>query len=493
MPREAPRAATLALVLVAACTSGEMAAPAADAGAPAVDATATDAAGSADASFVDGGAHPDAAPVDASPGDGGLGDGGAPACARPSPFDEGVSYERTLHVAPGGTGDGSPERPFGAVAAAARAATPGTRILVAAGRYGAVSLPSLRGEPARPIAIVGEGEVIIDGGSGTGLRMSDGAYVVLQGLSLTGAVHGMNLDDGGSDSPSHHLVLRDLTIARAGSGGNNDCIKLSGIDDFWILGSRVGGCDRGELIDMVGCHRGMIAENTFRAPVANGVQAKGGSSDVLITANRFEAIPGRAVNAGGSTGLEFFRPIDAPHEAARIHVIANVFDDVGAMSGAPIAFVGCDACVFAHNTVLFPKTWVARILQETMDARFVPARDGVFANNIFVLRTSELRTFFNVGGGTAPETFRLERNLWYAVDQGPGWSGPSYGGGLPPERDAFVQLDPALIDRDAGDLRLAPESPARGAGRPLDFDLPPDFSGHCFADPPSLGAFEAEP
>lgn len=451
----------------------------------------TDGGGTDGGTRDSGGAAQDAGGRDASRPDAGP---TPEACRLPSPIDEGVTYERTLHVAPGGSGDGSMGNPFGTIDDAARAATPGTRILVAAGSYGAVSLPSLQGEPTRLIAIIGEGDVRVDGGGGTGLAMSDGAYVVIQGLTLTAGVHGMNLDDGGSiDTPAHHIVLRDITITSAGSGGNNDCIKLSGVDDFWVLDSEVAGCDRGELIDMVGCHRGTIARNHFHDPIGNGVQAKGGSSDTLITQNLFERIPGRAVNAGGSTGLEYFRPIDAPYEAARIRVIANVIADSGQDSGAAVAFVGCDACVFAHNTVIAPRTWVLRILQESADARFVPSRDGLVMGNVFVLDTSLLRTFFNVGGNTAPETFRFERNLWFALDQGPGWGGPMYGSGLTPEVDPLVQMDPQFADRAGGDYHLGASSPARGAGRPIGAPLPPDYDGRCYEDPPSLGAFEFLP
>jgi hypothetical protein len=321
--------------------------------------------------------------------------------------------------------------------------------------------------------------------------MSDPAYVVLEGFTLTGAsVHGMNIDDGGSyDTPAHHLVLRNLTIAGAGSGGNNDCIKLSGVDDFWVLDSDVSGCNRGEIIDMVGCHRGVISGNYFHDTIGSGVQTKGGSADTLIHGNVFERIPGRAVNAGGSTGEPYFRPIDAPHEAARIRIIGNVFFQNGANSGAAVAYVGCDGCVFAQNTVVEPRSYVARILQESTGPRFVTSRDGLFVNNLVVLRTDDLRTFVNVGSGTSPETFTFANNLWFATDEGLSWSGPSYCCGIE-ETDATIQQDPLMVDRAGGDYRLAPNSPAQGAGRVVPGDLPPDLDGRCYADPPTLGAFE---
>tara|TARA_B100001750_G_scaffold102243_1_gene80759 strand:+ start:1044 stop:2489 length:1446 start_codon:yes stop_codon:yes gene_type:complete len=451
-----------------------------------------DSAGPGDGGPVDGGGA-DASTPDASGLDAGEVDAFVPGpeCPLPAPFDEGVVYERTLHVAadaPSG-GDGSVGAPFGSIAAAVAAATPGTEVRIAEGTYPSLTLGPVTGEPGRPIAVVGEGMVRIDGGgSSTGLEMSDASYVVLQNLTVVNAgVHGMNLDDGGTfDTPAHHLVLRDITVVDAGSGGNEDCIKMSGIDDFWILGGTLRGCNRGEAIDMVGCHRGLIQSVNVVEPVANGIQTKGGSSEVTIHACRFVRVPGRAVNAGGSTGLDFFRPQDAPHEAADIRVLASVFEDVGEDSGAPIAFVGCDGCTFAHNTILRPRTWVARILQESTEERFAPSRDGLFADNLIVLDTADLRTYLNVGGNTAPETFTFDHNLWWALDQDADWAGPTLGGGVPAETDSLVQQDPQLDDEHVP----APTSPAVGAGRTLGLDPVPDHVGRCFATPPTIGAFE---
>ncbi|MEK7405429.1 MAG: right-handed parallel beta-helix repeat-containing protein, partial [Acidobacteriota bacterium] len=413
------------------------------------------------------------------------------------PFDVGVTYERTLHVSPSGSpsGDGSLDAPFDSIRTATRRATPGTRILVQPGTYsGSTSLSGLQGEPGRPIAIVASGDVVLDGaGASVVLAGSDLRYVVIEGFTLRGSsAHAVNIDDGGTyDTPAEFVVLRGLTIAGAGSGGNNDCIKLSGVDRFFVLDSDVSGCNRGEIIDMVGCHEGLIAGNYFHDPIASGVQTKGGSADILIHGNVFADIPGRAVNAGGSTDLPYFRPTDAAYEAARIRVLSNVFVRNGATSGATIAYVGCDGCVFAQNTVIEPRTWVARILQETTGARFVPSRNGLFVNNLVVLNHGDLRTFVNVGVGTAPETFVFGSNLWYALDRGADWAGPTYSGGVPPETGSVFQRDPAFADRAGGDYHISLGSPARGVGRVPTFEVAPDFDGRCWFDPPAAGAFEA--
>ena len=318
------------------------------------------------------------------------------------------------------------------------------------------------------------------------MQLSNPAYLVLENITIEGAsANGLNIDDGADYStPAHHVVLRDLVVRNVGDGGNQDCVKLSGLDDFHIEGIETSGCS-GQSIDMVGCHAGLITGNTLRDTDGAGVQAKGGSADVTIHGNWFENVAGRGVNAGGSTGLEFFRPFDAPHEGARIHTYANVFVDVGANSGAPIAYVGCDACEFTNNTIVRPATWVARILQETTDVRFVPSRDGVFANNIVVFESSVLRTFVNVGPGTAPETFIFRNNLWWDLDD-PDFAGPDLGP-LPAETDGVV-ADP-VFDPFSSNFTLSASSPAIGAGASA--PAVPDHTGRCFADPPAIGAHAA--
>jgi len=313
---------------------------------------------------------------------------------------------------------------------------------------------------------------------------------VLEGLEARGSTaNGINVDDGADGTPSDFVVFRDLYVHDIGGGGNNDCLKLSGLSDFWVVGSELSGCDAGDAIDMVGCHDGIVAANHFHdSPGSGGVQMKGGSADVLVHGNLFTDMGGRSINAGGSTGLEFFRPIDAPHEAARLRIVANVFVRSG---DTPIAFVGCDACVFAHNTVVDPQTRVSRILQESTDARFVPSREGIFVNNVVVYEASVVSfsdRFVNVGGGTAPETFTFGSNLWYARDMPS--SPPMIPSPIPAETGSISGMDP-MLDASFG---ISASSPAVGLGRALaEVAGLPDRAGRCRASPPAVGAYEPAP
>lgn len=423
-----------------------------------------------------------------------MSDTSASTCALPAAFDRDPVYSVELWVSPDGddANAGTRDAPFATLEHATSSAVPGTRIHLMAGVHpGGTYSDNLQGTADAPIAIVGEDGASIEGGN-LGIQLSDPTYVTLENLTIRNAArNGLNIDDGGSyDTPAHHIVLRNVTVENIGDGGNQDCIKLSGVDDFWVLDSDVSRCT-GQGIDMVGCHDGVISGNHIHDKPGAGVQAKGGTADILIHGNHFADVTGRGVNAGGSTGLDYFRPQDAPFEGARIQVIANIFERVGAVSGAPMAYVGCDACVFAHNTVIEPKTWVARILQESTDARFVPSRDGLFINNIVAFNTTDLRNgvFVNVGANTAPETFTFANNLWFALDD-PDFSGPSLSGGIPAPQDSVVQQDPGFADREGGDYGIEADSPASGAARAMASEAWPDYDGRCYADPAAIGAFE---
>jgi hypothetical protein len=459
------------------------------------DASITDSG--ADADVQDGGQDAaDSSDAVADAGDTGRdADTSTESCEPTSPFRTEAIFPTDVYVSPSGddANTGRQDAPFATLEHAASGAVPGARIHLMAGTYaGGIHIAELQGTADNPITITGEEGTIIDGGN-TGLQLSDPEYLVVENLTIQNtAQNGLNIDDAGSfDTPAHHIVLRNITVENVGSGGNEDCIKMSGVDDFWVLDSDVSACT-GQGIDMVGCHDGVISQNHIHDKPNSGIQAKGGTSDILIHGNRFTEVTGRGVNAGGSTGLAFFRPQDAAFEGARIRVVANIFEEVGAESGAPIAFVGCDACVFANNTVIEPKTWVARILQETTGERFVPSRDGLFVNNIVMFNVADLRNgvFVNVGPNTAPETFTFANNLWFAMDDA-SFSGPTLSGGIPAAQDSIVQQDPAFNDQAGGDYHIEATSPAANRGQEVPGAAFADFDDVCFEEPPSVGAFEA--
>ena len=425
--------------------------------------------------------------------------GGVDPCAEMATFEDGKEPTTILHIATDGVDGpecGAEENPCATLEGAAGQLAPGTALRVHEGTYAADNdLSDLSGTADAPIWIggaPGETRPFFQGGN-EGVHLTRVRYVVLHDIEVSGAAqNGINVDDGGAyDDPeaTRHVILRDLHVHDIGQGGNQDCIKLSGVDNYSVRSSEIDHCgEGGSAIDHVGCHAGLILNNAIH-DVGNGVQSKGGSDDIEIRRNWIARTSSRALNMGGSTGFELFRPpltmngVNA--EARNIRAIANVMVE----TQAPLAFVGCVDCLAANNTLIDPQQWILRILQETVstpDYEFAPSSGGVVRQNLVHFTRGDLSTYVNIGSNTAPETFSFARNLWYASDD-PGLSSPA--GDLPTvEEDPITGEDPLLVDPSA-DNHLSGGSPAIGAGI-TDPGVRVDHDGQCFADPPSLGAYE---
>jgi hypothetical protein len=420
-----------------------------------------------------------------------------PECARIPTFEDGRSPTRELHVAPDGnddTGDGSLQAPFASIQRAAALATPGTAIRIHPGTYpGGSYLSELRGSADAPIwlgALPGQARPLLQGGS-QALHLVRPRWLIVHDLELSGqSANGINCDDGGDyDDPeaARYVIFRNLSLHDVGDGGNQDCLKLSGLNDFFVLDSEFSSCGgggSGSGVDHVGCHRGLLARNRFQALSGNAIQCKGGSEDLEIRWNHMSDAGERTVNMGGSTGFEFFRPplstSEPNFEARNIRVVANVIEG----ANASLAFVGCVDCAVVNNTIIDPENWIFRILQETTSTNeysFLPCGDNLVQNNLIVFNRSELSTYVNIGPNVDAESFRFVTNLWYARDN-PSSSAPS----LPvSESGGIIGRDPMLSES----FGLGAGSPAVQAGAVWD-GLLGDLSGACYAVPPSIGALE---
>jgi hypothetical protein len=441
-------------------------------------------------------------------GDAGGGDGGTPGCGTITTFEDGLAPTKEVHVATpanggnDGTGNGSAGAPYATIDRAVDDATPGTAIRVHWGSYaGGTYIENLAGTAAAPIWIggaPGEDKPLITGGL-EGLHLSRVRYLIVHDLHVNSPdQNGINCDDGGdysNEDATRFVIFRNLVISGVGAAGNEDALKLSGVNDYFVLDTEFNywGTGGGSGIDHVGCHRGLIARSHFVTPGDNAVQTKGGSSDIEIRWNWLYHVGGqRGVNIGGSTGLQYFRPplsTAGPNsEASNVRVVANVI--VGGW--AALAFVGCLDCLAANNTIIDPENWILRILQETTTSGgyvFLPCGRNTFVNNLVYFSRGDLSTWVNIGPNTAPDTFTFSHNLWYAHDD-PGASSPA--SDLPVTEIApVVGQDPQIPDPSGGNLRIPMSSPAAAAGVPL-AGIVGDASGACYATPPSIGAFQAK-
>ncbi|MFN0175389.1 MAG: T9SS type A sorting domain-containing protein [Saprospiraceae bacterium] len=387
----------------------------------------------------------------------------------------------THHVGSGQT--------FATLNAAVAITQPGDTIIMHGGSYaGGLTITNLKGNANQWITIRNApGETVIFEGGGNAIQFVEPEYLHIIGLVFqhqTG--NGVNTDDGGTyDTPAHHVVFENCVFRDMSANGNNDLLKLSGLDYFEIRNCEFrNGATGGSGIDMVGCHQGIIKGNFFENLGSNSIQCKGGTEHVRIEGNFFRNGGQRTLNIGGSTGLQFFRPDTAHFEAARIQVFSNII--VG--SWAPIAYVGAVQVEVANNTIYQPQNWVIRILQETVDpTRFLECGDNSFRNNIIFLGNN-LSTETNIGPNTRPESFVFSNNLWYNFDDS-NWSGPS----IPVvDPNQILNANPLFSNPANDDFSIPTNSPAAGAGLALN-EPAFDFLGQGFANPPSIGAVEANP
>lgn len=352
------------------------------------------------------------------------------------------------------------DQAYQTLAAAAASARPGDSILFHAGIYpGGENIVRLQGRPGKPITLMSRaGDSVVIRGGTAGWVLHQAAWLIIRGLVFeqqTG--NGFNMDDGSSpDSPSHHIIFTRCTFRNIQASGNNDLLKLSGLDSFEIRDCIFrNGAKGGSAIDMVGCHYGVIAGCHFENMGSNAVQAKGGSRFIRIERNSFVHCGERTLNLGGSTGLAFFRPQNAVFEAADLQVHANII--IGSMSA--VNFVGCTRVDVVNNTIYQPEKWVLRILQENKDTgRFVRCGNNTFRNNI-VCHGNKVAYDCNIGANTDAGSFHFSHNLWYN-DENPGWKGPV---GLPvADAGSIIGMNPLFRNPSAHDFSIPAHSPAAG-------------------------------
>jgi hypothetical protein len=409
-------------------------------------------------------------------------------------FADGKKPTREIHVDPAAKdgGDGSAAHPFTSLRGAVDAAKPGTAVILHPGHYPYTWLENVVGSADGPIwlgGIPGEKKPLFDDKRG-GLHIARARYLVLHDIEVTGNPdNGINIDDDGDEADAEaarFIIIKNLDIHHIGGNGNQDCLKLSGLSDFAVVDSSFGVCGgdgAGSGIDMVGCHRGVLANNHVYDIAHSGFQMKGGSEDLLAIGNRFDNGGLRVFNMGGSTSFPYFRPpLDKKTpawEAHRLRVIGNQI--VGGT--AAISFVGCVECVAANNTIVDPEGWPVRILQETTSDEgytFLPSSKNRFVNNLIYFRRGKLEDTSNVGPNTAPDTFVFAHNLWFAHDA-PDKSTPK----LPVAEDGGVIGKDPMLAAPPKDLRpCGAGSPASGAG----IDDPDVLATGRFTKPLPIGA-----
>lgn len=320
------------------------------------------------------------------------------------------------------------------------AANAGDSILMFEGTYSGNSYrENLQGSPNNWITIVSApNQKVVFKGGGAAFYMVDVAYIRIEGLFFEDQTgNSISIDDGGSyETPSHNIVIKNCTWLSMNAPAGSNMIKMAGVDSFSIVNCVfLNGPVSGIGIDLVGCHEGSIERNYFDKTGAYAIQTKGGSHNITIQHNVFLNTTDRTINVGGNTGYPYFRPIDVTYEAKHIFIFANIFRGCK----APISFATAIECQAINNTILNPKSWAFRILQETSDTRFSTCANNTIKNNLIVMPTTT-QPAFNIGPNTNPETFDISHNAWFNPNN------PQWTPNTPTNENNRLIVDPEIQD-----------------------------------------------
>ena len=196
------------------------------------------------------------------------------------------------------------------------------------------------------------------------LQAAAGIHVAGAALAArTSALKNGALDSSvyGRYEPSHHIVVRRVTVqnlfqrderdAETSESQGMDGMKFNQVQDLWVLDSSVSQTTR-HGIDNVGVHRAAFCRNLISQTGGGlGIEAKGGSVDVLYESNTFYRV--RRVELGGEeTDATYYFSLDGrwDYEALRTVARNNLIIDA---REAALEFSGCIDCTAVGNSIVF--------------------------------------------------------------------------------------------------------------------------------------------
>jgi hypothetical protein len=407
--------------------------------------------------------------------------------------------------------------------------------------------------PSNPLVIYADAGVTMNcpgetatSGPVAAIHIGNSSYVSIAGLTiaprtlgtfanLTGVhVDGLALTDAGFGTyqPSSNILIRDMVLRDLGGDPRDgfpedvDGIKVNQSTLVQILRNTIITPNR-HGIDNVGVSGLSVCNNRlsgFRAPfpigsnppqIYYGIEAKGGSTDVLFEGNEVRNAPRGFALGGDSTNNDSFFPTVAPdyeglREVARNNVIINPRE-----SG--MVFSACQQCAALGNTLWItpdatpPTRGAIFVLNSTSapNSDLWDAGDDVVqrtllfgdiraVNNLFgvpdaglqapiVLADNLLQTGNDAG---LVNTYNLWWNGEAGVPTSNGWPGPGPGEII--DRDPQIAAAGSLTTEP--DLHPASTSPAVDAGTADDAMAAYDFADAARSPTqPTMGAFEPLP
>ncbi|HEY9840463.1 MAG TPA: right-handed parallel beta-helix repeat-containing protein [Candidatus Obscuribacterales bacterium] len=416
------------------------------------------------------------------------------------------------------------------------------RITIAAGTYTGQCLyiENHQRNEQHPLWIRGEGTVQLDchDGNGQAIGLENASWIALDNLTVGPASgyygdsavhiagHPVEIENParyGQYQLSHHVIVRRLTARNLNRGPDGDAdpdayesgccdgIKVNQAEQVWLIDNQISRTAR-HGIDLVGVHQAAICANrlTDMVGAGHGLEAKGGSQDILFEGNTVFRARHRGLLLGGEgTADVYMYPIGAKFEGTHQLARNNLLIDA---SEGGLGFYGCQDCAAVANTVWQTQGFGSetrdfiRMFESILEAgeewggarrvgEMIPSRDNLVINNFFGAAEPGVTCAFEASPhGVAG--LSMHHNLW--------WNGgqplPECGEGqqsitaYPDPASSFADADPALLDpgtpSQLPNLTPRPDSPLIGKGAAHRLNPSVDASGRPRPALLSIGALE---
>jgi hypothetical protein len=318
---------------------------------------------------------------------------------------------KEIHVRPGEMKPG----------VAIRSAKPGDSVIIHPGEYrGGEWIKGVSGTSEKVITIRAadpKSPPVISGGL-AGWQFSACSHLVIEDVVFQHQTdNGLNIDDNdqyqsgnlyaATDIRLNRIVIRDLNAEE-----NNDGIKLSGLRNFSLTDCRISNWGKvGCAVDMVSCVDGQIVG--IMADGCNqggwGIQAKGGSSNLLVQDCQIKNVTQRGIQIGGVTSPDSFREKDQDWEARGIEV--KSCDVYG--GDASIAIIHARGVSIQNCRWIYPKKWFFRFLNENPSRRFQPSGNVLIEGCLCVANGNSFIGPVNSGIGLNDDSVRFADNIWF--------------------------------------------------------------------------------
>ena len=222
----------------------------------------------------------------------------------------------------------------------------------------------------------------------------------------------LDLSIYGQYEPSHHILIRSVTIqnlfdpadldAETAMGYGSDGIKFNQAEDVWVINSSINQTTR-HGIDNVGLHRGAFCNNVIAHNGGGlGIEAKGGSTDVLYDSNVFYRV--RRIELGGeNTDATYYFSLDGRWDYEALGTLArnNLIIDP---RESGLEFSGCADCWAIGNSILFTTSYVPPLNDDE-----AAGGDGIRIHNSVILAATD-------GAGNDCQTWDAGVNDYVTID-----------------------------------------------------------------------------